>query len=134
MLFEGPSAKLPTATLRPSAVIGRRRAMVADLDRWLSCRAQWLWPRAVPLLAAFVGLMLTLGAVKYLRLGACTDDLKLRMREVTDTRVPGPCRFPRPAVRQPAYPAGSTPIRIVVESLKPGDCPLVLTLVAPDGN
>jgi hypothetical protein len=61
VLFD-PRTKLPTATLLASGSLTRRRT---DLDRWLSLRWDWVRPRAVPLLAAFVGLLLTLGAVKY---------------------------------------------------------------------
>jgi hypothetical protein len=61
VLFD-PRAKLPTATLLASGSLTRRRT---DLDRWLSLRWDWVRPRAVPLLAAFVGLLLTLAAVKY---------------------------------------------------------------------
>jgi hypothetical protein len=61
MLFE-PRTKLPTATLLASSSLTRRRT---ELDRWLSLRWDWVRPRAVPLLAAFIGLLLTLAAVKY---------------------------------------------------------------------
>lgn len=61
VLFD-PRTKLPTATLLASGSLTRRRT---DLDRWLSLRWDWVRPRAVPLLAAFVGLLLTLAAVKY---------------------------------------------------------------------
>jgi hypothetical protein len=53
VLFDGPRFKLPVATLLATGSQTRRRM---DLDRWL---------RAVPLLAALVGLLLSLGAVKY---------------------------------------------------------------------
>jgi hypothetical protein len=62
VLFDGPRIKLPVATLLATGAQTRRRL---DLDRWLSLRWDWVRPRAVPLLAALVGLLLSLGAVKY---------------------------------------------------------------------
>ena len=50
------------ATLRPA--VGDR-ALTAKLDRWLLRRWDWVRPRTVPLLAAFAGLLLSLGIVKY---------------------------------------------------------------------
>jgi len=71
VLFDGPRIKLPVATLLASGAHTRRRM---DLDRWLSLRWDWIRPRAVPLLAAFVGLLLSLGAVKYTSLLSYTPD------------------------------------------------------------
>ncbi|HEY0991950.1 MAG TPA: hypothetical protein VGD80_33090, partial [Kofleriaceae bacterium] len=68
---DGPRIKLPVATLLASGAHTRRRM---DLDRWLSLRWDWIRPRAVPLLAAFVGLLLSLGAVKYTSLLSYTPD------------------------------------------------------------
>jgi hypothetical protein len=79
VLFDEPSAQLPTATLRPIALQARRRAVIVHLDQWLSIRWNWLRPRMVPLMAAFVGLLLTLGVVKYAGLLA-SDAGQLRMR------------------------------------------------------
>jgi hypothetical protein len=63
MVFDGPGAKLPIATLRSSGP--RRRVLVVEIARWLSLRWAWVRPRAVPLLAAMVGLLITVGAMKY---------------------------------------------------------------------
>jgi len=71
VLFDGPRIKLPVATLLASGAHTRRRI---DLDRWLSLRWDWIRPRAVPLLAAFVGLLLSLGAVKYTSLLSYAPD------------------------------------------------------------
>lgn len=71
VLFDGPRIKLPVATLLASGAHTRRRM---DLDRWLSLRWEWVRPRAVPLLAAFMGLLLSLGAVKYTSLLSYTPD------------------------------------------------------------
>jgi len=71
VLFDGPCIKLPVATLLASGSQTRRRM---DLDRWLSLRWDWVRPRAVPLLAAFVGLLLSLGAVKYTSILSYTPD------------------------------------------------------------
>jgi hypothetical protein len=77
VLFDGPRTTLPTATLLASGSQTRRRM---DLVRWLSLRWDWVRPRAVPLLAAVVGLMLTLGAVKYTSLLAYDHDQTPRAR------------------------------------------------------
>jgi hypothetical protein len=88
MLYDGPRAELPIATLLASGSQTRRRI---DLDRWLSLRWDWVRPRAVPLLAAFVGLLLTLGAVKYTSLLSYDRD-----------------QLPRPRPARPVPTAGST--------------------------
>jgi hypothetical protein len=77
VLFDGPRSQLPTATLLASGSHTRRRV---DIDRWLSLRWDWVRPRAVPLLAAFVGLLLTLGAVKYTSLLSYDHDQVLQPR------------------------------------------------------
>lgn len=85
VLFDGPRTKLPVATLLASGSQTRRRM---DLDRWLVQRWDWVRPRAVPLLAAFVGLLLTLGAVKYTSLLSYAPDQVLHPRRapVSPTR------------------------------------------------
>jgi hypothetical protein len=90
VLFDGPRIKLPVATLLASGSQTRRRM---DLDRWLSLRWHWIRPRAVPLLAALVGLLLSLGAVKYTSLLSYTPDHAR----------------PRPAHEAPAGPADAAP-------------------------
>ena len=85
VLFDGPRIKLPVATLLASRAHTRRRM---DLDRWLSLRWDWIRPRAVPLLAAFVGLLLSLGAVKYTSLLSYTPEPSRPARTVPATEGP----------------------------------------------
>lgn len=63
MMFDGPGAKLPIARLMSTGP--RRRVLVVEIARWLSLSRAWLRPRTVPLLAAMVGLLITVGAMKY---------------------------------------------------------------------
>lgn len=115
MVFDGPRAKLPTAMLRPSrpstirsrskseqARQVRRGAIARDLDLWLSLRWEWVRPRMVPLLAAFIGLLLTLGAVKYTSRLSYDHDFALRLRTLhSHARVSGgtcPRRIARPSL------------------------------------
>lgn len=127
MVFDGPGAQLPMATLRPSALRGRRHALAADLDRWLATRWHWVRPRAVPLLAALLGLLVTLGAVKYVAVYALADNLALEMRaRMTDgdpTAV-----LPPPCHRCRAARAVVDATQIVIKPLRSGDQYIVLTL------
>jgi len=88
VLFDGPGSKLPTATLLASRSHTRRRM---DLDRWLSLRWDWVRPRAVPLLAAFLGLLLTLGAVKYTSLLSYDHDRVLQPRSARPVHAAPGC-------------------------------------------
>lgn len=76
MLFDGPPAELPTATLVPSG-LPTGRQLVGDLDRWLAQRWAWLAPRAIPMLVASLGLVGTLACVKYAGVLARTNRLSL---------------------------------------------------------
>jgi hypothetical protein len=86
VLFDGPRTKLPVATLLASGAQTRRRM---DLARWLSLRWDWVRPRTVPLIAAFLGLLLTLGAVKYTALLAYDHNSAPRPRAAPVLTVPG---------------------------------------------
>jgi hypothetical protein len=72
-----------------------------DLDRWLSLRWDWIRPRAVPLLAALVGLLLSLGAVKYTSKLSYTPD-PARPSSVRAVR-PAPAEAVPERAEQPAY-------------------------------
>ena len=95
MLFDGPRTKLPTATLLASGAQTRRRM---DFARWLSLRWDWVRPRTVPLIAAFLGLLLTLGAVKYTALLAYDQGQAQRPRAAPVLTVPADAA-PRARVR-----------------------------------
>lgn len=64
MLFDQPR-ELPSATVRRArdAQVG---LVIGALQRWLSQRWRWLKPRAVPVLAALLGMVAVLQAVSYL--------------------------------------------------------------------
>jgi len=76
MLFDGPPAELPIATLMPGA-LPARRYLAGALARWLAERAAWIAPRTIPLAVAALGLIATLGAVKYAGEWARCDDIRL---------------------------------------------------------
>ena len=103
MLFDGPRTTLPTATLLASGEKTRRHM---DLDRWLSLRWDWVRPRAVPLLAAFLGLLLTLGAVKYTSLLAYDHGHAQRARIAPVLTAPTAPDAPAP---RPSCPHRATP-------------------------
>jgi hypothetical protein len=130
MVFDGPGAKLPIATLRRSALHPRRRAIIGDLDRWLSTHWEWVRPRTVPLLAAFLGLLVTLGAVKYVMVYAYSENLALQLH----ARV----LEGRPAHDDAAWQCRVTMSRIdgvpsvVLKPIAPGDPYIELTFTTPD--
>jgi hypothetical protein len=134
VLFDEPSAQLPTATLRPIAPQARRRAFVVHLDQWLSVRWNWLRPRMLPLMAAFAGLLLTLGVVKYAGLLA-SDAGQLRMRpHVYDARAYRRAHHQHRVVLERDRD-GRALIRILVEPVNPpgdGEQYVELTLEPPD--
>ena len=66
MLFDGLPAELPTATLLPSAVHDRQRAIGGHLRQWFDDRWAWIRPRTVPLIVAFAGMIAVLGTTRYL--------------------------------------------------------------------
>ncbi len=121
MLFDG-DAQLPVATLRPSAHV--RRTIFVDLGAWLAERRAWLRPRAVPLLAAMIGLFATLGTVKAVGLWSNGESLQLRVHAFQpDQYDPLPDENPR--WRGP-------PILLLIQPLGPGEHRVALTLRTPD--
>ncbi|MEJ7600325.1 MAG: hypothetical protein WKG01_20615 [Kofleriaceae bacterium] len=66
MIFDQPPSELPMATALPRASRARVAVIAGDLQRWLSVRWQWLRPRTVPVIAAFVGMLAVIGAGRYL--------------------------------------------------------------------
>ena len=63
MIFDRPM-ELP-----PAQVISRdrRTQLAADLRAWFAARWQWFKPRTIPMIVAFVGLLLVMGAANWLR-------------------------------------------------------------------
>lgn len=76
MLFDGPPAELPTATLVPSG-LPTSRQIAGDIDRWLARRWAWIAPRVIPLAVASLSLVATLACVKYAGLWARSSQLSL---------------------------------------------------------
>ncbi len=54
MIFDQPPAELPVATLRPRDSGVR---LLLDARRWLVSKGRWLRPRAIPVTAAFLGML-----------------------------------------------------------------------------
>lgn len=123
MLFDG-DARLPIATLRPS--VHPRRTIFVDLGAWLAERRAWLRPRAVPLLAALVGLFATLGAVKAIGLWSNRESLRLAVHATQLDRatalevIDAQRRFRAP------------PILLMIQPLTPSDHYVELTIGTPD--
>jgi hypothetical protein len=124
MLFDGPPAELPIATLLPAPRPGRRRLIRADLDRWIALRWAWVLPRAIPLVVAIAGLFGTLGAVKYAGQWAQSDRLTLEVHTRLVEIAPLELRATVQDRREPA--------RLVVRPLGLHDRYLVLTIDRPD--
>jgi hypothetical protein len=132
MLFDGPPAELPSATLRPSVPRARRRRILVDLDLWMSARWTWVRPRAVPLLVAFAGLFATLGVVKAVGVRAHGEPLQLPVHASIVHFAPPP---PRPetgpytmVLQQPA----ERPVRILLRPLLPNGNYIELTVGSID--
>ena len=121
MLFDGPPSELPIAMLRPSVL--RPRTLVGDLAAWSTDRRAWLRPRAVPLLAAFIGLFATLGAVKAIGRWSHREPLQLAVHATRLDREPD---------RTVTEPGERAPVRIVIRPLTPGGRYLELTIGTPD--
>jgi cytochrome c-type biogenesis protein CcmH/NrfG len=119
MLFDGPRAELPVATLEP-AVRGSR--LRADFDRWVMARGAWLQPRLVPLVVACAGLFATLGAVQ--AIGAWQHEAPLRLPVHGRLTVTAPHHAPR----------GHEPVRLLLRPIAPGDRYLELTIGTPDSR
>ena len=66
MLFDGPPAALPTASLRRTAGEPRRQVVKLHVLHWLASALRWARPRTVPLVVAFLGMLAVLGARHYL--------------------------------------------------------------------
>jgi hypothetical protein len=64
MIFDQPPAELPVATLR-SRDPGSR--LLLDVRHWIVARWRWLRPRAIPVTAAFAGMLGVLAWASYLR-------------------------------------------------------------------
>ena len=130
MLFDGPPAELPLATLRSTGSVAWCRRLLGDLDPRravslaLARHVAWLRPRAVPLIVAFAGMVATIAAVKYAALSARSERMTLEVRtRISDT----------PPHRTSADDrARRRPTEIVVRPLGIHDHYLVLTIDPPD--
>lgn len=124
MLFDGPPAELPIATLRSTISPERRRVALAHVDRWLSQRWAWLRPRAVPLVVACACMLATLAAVKYAALWARDERVTLEVHtRITDA----PPRRTTLDDRVRRHPT-----EIVVRPIGMHDRYLILTIDPPD--
>jgi hypothetical protein len=124
VLFDGPPAELPIATLRSTISAAPFRRLRGALDRDLARRWAWLRPRAVPLIVAFAGMLATLAAVKYAGLWARSErmtlDVHTRISDTPPRRASADDRSHRHATE------------IVVRPLGIHDHYLVLTIDPPD--
>jgi hypothetical protein len=66
VLFDHGPSEFPIATMRAREVRARVTALVADLQRWLATRWQWLRPRTVPCAVACLGMIAILAFSDYL--------------------------------------------------------------------
>lgn len=121
MLFDGPPAELPIATISTPGPIAPR--LLGDLDRWLNERFRWIAARAIPLVVAAVGLFAILGAVKYAGMYARASQLSLGVHSRVAETAPA-----EPSVRH----GRSQSTMIVVRPLTPHDHYVVLTIDPPD--
>jgi hypothetical protein len=63
MLFDQPPSELPVARLHQR---GRLPSMSHALVEWLAARWQWLRPRTVPVIVAFIGMCAVMASAHYL--------------------------------------------------------------------
>lgn len=87
MLFDGPPAELPIATLMPGSVPAPRHLRGAML-RWLGDRARWIAPRTIPLTVAALGLVGMLSAAKYAGEWARCENLELGVHTRSSISAP----------------------------------------------
>jgi hypothetical protein len=66
VLFDHGPSEFPVATARAREPRARVIALVADLQRWLVARWQWLRPRTVPCAVACLGMIAILASADYL--------------------------------------------------------------------
>ena len=134
MLFDGPPAELPIATIstpgpiRPAGTarlppIWGHQLWLGDLDRWLTERYRWIAARTIPLIVAVVSLFAILGAVKYAGLYARTSQLSLGVHARVADTAPAEATARHGRVQ---------PTMIVVRPLSPHDHYVVLTIDPPD--
>ena len=64
MIFDQPPSELPVATLVPR---DGKTQLRADLLAWLAAKWQWFKPRTVPMIVAFVGMLVVIASANYLR-------------------------------------------------------------------
>jgi hypothetical protein len=120
MLFDGLPAELPTATLVPTAVHDRHRAIGGRIRQWFDDRWTWIRPRTVPLIAAFAGMIAVLGTTKYLSTYACAP----QRGAVTYSVVTYDDAPPPHAIK--ARTGG--PGRLRIEPVRPGSTDVTITL------
>ena len=63
MLFDQPPSELPVARLHQR---GRLPSISHALVEWLAARWQWLRPRTVPVIVAFIGMCAVMASAHYL--------------------------------------------------------------------
>jgi 4-amino-4-deoxy-L-arabinose transferase-like glycosyltransferase len=63
MLFDQPPSELPVARLHQR---GRLPSISHALVAWLAARWQWLRPRTVPVIVAFIGMCAVMASAHYL--------------------------------------------------------------------
>jgi hypothetical protein len=66
VLFDHGPTEFPVATAVAREPRARMIALVADLQRWLSARWQWLRPRTVPCAVACLGMLALIASADYL--------------------------------------------------------------------
>jgi len=112
MLFD-QGRELPVATVR-RAPRSKLAMLAGDLSRWLSARWDWLRPRTVPMIVAFVGMLAVLQAASYLSGPAPEDASDARALASPGTlivveTVPARAGEPVWTVLDCEYPAPSAP-------------------------
>lgn len=66
VLFDHGPAELPVASVVAREPRARVTALVADLQRWIAARWQWLRPRTVPCAVAGLGMVAIVASADYL--------------------------------------------------------------------
>jgi hypothetical protein len=124
MLFDGPPAELPIATLMPTSLPAQGRLLLGNLDRWFARRWAWIAPRALPLVFAVIGLFAILTAVKYAGQWARADRMSLGVHTRSSSAPPHLHSMEIRGHRQPT--------EILVRPLGIHDRYVVLTIDPPD--
>lgn len=122
MIFDQPPAELPVATLMPKS---RSTQLATGISAWLAARWRWFRPRAVPMIAAFFGLLAVVGSASYLRNYGRDDAALERLEPATPTEVASEAPIVEPTVGRLVIKQGPDGADIYIDGKRLRDLPQI---------